>query len=304
MKVIMVTGGAGFVGSNFVRYILSNHPDFIVINYDNLSLEGALENIRDLEGRARYYFVPGDINDAKKVKKVLSECNPDYVINFAAAPLNKRNTEPLLVGRTNILGVLNLLTCLKDYWQAGEYKHKRFIQVCAAGETTSGGDNLYAAAQDSAVLLGKAFFKTYKFPIIITRSCPNYGPYQPQEEFIPQAIIKALRQEAIPVYGEATNPQEWMYVLDHASALMRILLEGQPGEVYSFNSGEYISNLELVKIILSNAGQNPAAQDSEALDQDKSPAPLNLEENNLTWQGSYSLREGIKKTIEWYRRRI
>lgn len=220
---------------------------------------------------------------------------------------------------------MNLLICLRDHWQRENYKQKRFIQVCRVWEGTPFADNFYSATQDSTVQLGKAFFKTYNFPVIITCCCSNYGPYQPEEEFIPQSIIKALRREVIPVYGDGTNLQEWMYVLDQASVLSKILLEGQPGEVYNLGSGEYISNLELVKIIQSSVTnmEGSALKDPESLEQEKeqekSPVSLDLEKNeeldlkekavtigrehirNITWQGSYSLREGIRETVQWYR---
>lgn len=319
MKVIMVTGGAGFIGSNFIKYFINMDNDFIVINYDNLTYAGNINNIKELEGNSRYHFVKGDICDAEQVNRVIKECEPDYVINFAAeSHVDRSINDPLLFGKTNVMGTMNLLECLRNYWPKNHYDSKMFLQVSTDEvygsldndfEYFSEGTNLrpnspYSAAKAGADLMARAYFKTYGFPVIVTRCCNNYGPYQNKEKFIPSCILKALKNEPISIYGDGTNIREWIHVTDHCAAVAQILLEGQSGEVYNIGSGEEVSNLEMAKIILRSLGKQtdalvrvadrPGHDWRYALDCKK----INFK---LGWSCSYRLNEGILDTIKWYK---
>ncbi|HHV64066.1 MAG TPA: dTDP-glucose 4,6-dehydratase [Peptococcaceae bacterium] len=318
MKAIMVTGGAGFIGSNFIRYFMESHPDYLIINYDNLTYAGNLNNVQDLAGSSKYVFIKGDICDTEQVEKVLKDYDPEYVLNFAAeSHVDRSINDPLLFGKTNVLGTLNLLYCLQKHWQGDGYTSKRFLQV-STDEVYGSIANLedyfdeesnllpnspYSASKAGADLLGRAFYRTYNFPIIITRCCNNYGPYQYKEKFIPNSIIKALKDEPIPIYGDGTNRREWIHVTDHCAAIDQVLFGGKPGEIYNIGSGEEVSNLEMAEMILKYLGKptdaivkvadRPGHDWRYALNSDKI-------KSFFQWKCNYSLTEGIKETIKWY----
>ncbi len=317
MKVIMVTGGAGFIGSNFIRYWLQTFNDYIVINYDNLTYAGNLANVQELNQDPRYYFTKGDICDAREVNKILAEFKPDYVINFAAeSHVDRSIHDPLLFERTNVGGTLTLLQSLKNFWQE-DIKTKRFLQVSTdevygslptrqgifSEDSGLKPNSPYSASKAGADLMVRAFVQTYGFPAIITRCCNNYGPFQHPEKFVPTCITKALNKEPIPIYGDGTNVREWIHVRDHCTALANVLRQGEAGEVYNIGSGEEISNLEMAEIILGILGRpadgvlkvadRPGHDWRYALDSGKI-------QNKLGWQCGYSLQDGIKETIRWY----
>jgi len=190
MKVIMVTGGAGFIGSNFLKYFIENYKNYAVLNYDKLTYAGNKENVRELDGNPRYFFEQGDICDSKQVTKVIKKYNPDYVINFAAeSHVDRSISTPLLFGQTNIMGTMNLLECLKKHWEKDNYTSKRFLQISTdevygSIDNNSGlfseGSKLmpnspYAASKAGADLMVRAYARTYGVPVIITRCCNNYG---------------------------------------------------------------------------------------------------------------------------------
>lgn len=322
MKVVMVTGGAGFIGSNFIKYFRQTYPEYVVLNYDKLTYAGNKDNVKELEGDSKYHFVQGDICDPKQVNKIIWEYAPDYVINFAAeSHVDRSITDPLLFGRTNMMGTLNLLECLKNFWLDCGYDSKRFVQI-STDEVYGSIDNEvdyfsedsdlmpsspYSASKASADLMVLAFFKTFNFPSMITRCSNNYGPYQNTEKFIPNCIIKALNDEPIPIYGDGTNIREWIHVGDHCAAVAKILFKGAPGEVYNIGSGEEVSNIEMAGIILDHLGKRPDAflkvadrpghDWRYALDCDKI-------RNKLEWKCRYSVKEGILDTIQWYKDNI
>lgn len=317
MKVIMVTGGAGFIGSNFIRYWLETFNDDIVINYDKLTYAGNLANVKELDQNPRYYFSKGDICDRREVNKILAEFKPDFVINFAAeSHVDRSIDDPMLFERTNVGGTLTLLQSLKDFWQ-DDSKTKRFLQVSTdevygslptLQGTFSEDSNLkpnspYSASKAGADMMVRAFVQTYGFPAMITRCCNNYGSFQHQEKFVPTCIIKALNNEPIPIYGDGTNVREWIHVWDHCAALATVLMQGEPGEVYNIGSGEEVSNMEMAKLILEILGRSadgvlkvadrPGHDWRYALDSGKI-------QNKLGWKCRYSLKDGIKETIGWY----
>jgi len=318
MKVILVTGGAGFIGSNFIKYFLETQKDFIVINYDKLTYAGNLENLKEIEDNPQYSFVKGDICDAKKIKKVLKKYNPDYIINFAAESHVDRSIDgPLVFVQSNVMGTLNLLQCVHNFWSKDSYNEKRFLQVSTDevyGSIENDTDyftensNLlpnspYSATKAGADLLVRAFFVTYGLPAITTRCCNNYGGYQYREKFIPTCIAKAINDEPIPIYGDGLNVREWIHVLDHCAAIVKALFSGIPGEIYNIGSGEEVSNIEMAKIILTALGkpQDAIKKVSDRLGHDKRYAlDSSKAKNELSWSCNYKLNDGIAQTIFWY----
>lgn len=318
MKVLLVTGGAGFIGSNFIKYFLETNTDFMIVNYDKLTYAGNLQNLKEVEKHMRYHFIKGDICDHKQFNKVLNEYNPDYIINFAAeSHVDKSINGPSIFGQTNFIGTLNLLECVQNFWNKNNCYDKRFLQISTDevyGNTENDQDyftensnllpnNPYSATKAGADLLIRAFSKTYGLPVMITRSCNNYGPYQYKEKFIPTCISKAINNQPIPIYGDGTNVREWIHVLDHSSAIVQVLFHGIPGEVYNIGSGEEITNIDMAKMILTTLGKSQDAiiKIHDRLGHDKRYALDNHKiKNNLKWSCSYKLYEGMIETIKWY----
>ena len=318
MKVILVTGGAGFIGSNFLKYFLQRYKDYLVINYDKLTYAGNLLNIRELEGSPNYYFEQGDICDSIYVNEMIKKYDPDYVINFAAESHVDRSIDnPLLFGQTNVMGTMNLLECLRKKWEKVDFVHRRFLQISTdevygsidndrdlfSEESNLMPNSPYSASKAGADLLVRAYSRTYGLPVIITRCCNNYGYNQNKEKFIPTCIFKALNNQPIPIYGDGTNRREWIHVLDHCAAIAKALFLGKTGEVYNIGSGEEVSNIEMAKMILRhldkdsnaliNVSDRPGHDWRYALDSFKI-------QNELDWSCSFRLREGIADTIKWY----
>ncbi len=319
MKVLLVTGGAGFIGSNFIRYFMETNEDSVVVNYDKLTYAGNLENLRDVETLPGYYFVKGDICDSVQVTKTLNEYNPDYIVNFAAESHVDRSIDgPLIFGQTNLIGTLNLLECVKNFWNKTDYTGKRFLQI-STDEVYGSLENTtdlftenshllpnspYSASKAGADLLVRSFFRTYGLPVIITRCCNNYGPYQYKEKFIPTCVSMALKDQPIPIYGTGTNIREWIHVLDHSRAIIKALFSGTLGEVYNIGSGEEVSNIDMAQMILNILGKSqdsiiyvndrPGHDNRYALDSTRI-------KNELGWSSSCNLRDGLLKTVLWYK---
>ncbi|MDF2987358.1 MAG: rfbB [Eubacterium sp.] len=319
MKVLLVTGGAGFIGSNFIKYFMDTYKDFVVVNYDKLTYAGNLNNLTNVAENPGYYFVKGDICDSDQFNKTLSEYNPDYIINFAAESHVDRSIDgPSVFGRTNFMGTLNLLECVQNFWGKSNYVGKRFLQISTDevyGSLENNSDYFtensellpnspYSASKAGADLLVRSFFRTYGLPVIITRCCNNYGPYQYSEKFIPTCISKALKGLPIPIYGTGTNIREWIHVQDHCSAIIKALFTGTPGEIYNIGSGEELSNIDMARMILNILGKSqdsivyvndrPGHDNRYALDSSRA-------RNELGWSGSYNLNKGLLETVLWYR---
>ncbi|MTK12412.1 MAG: dTDP-glucose 4,6-dehydratase [Clostridiaceae bacterium] len=318
MRVLLVTGGAGFIGSNFIRYFLETNKDFIVVNYDKLTYAGNLNNLKGVEKLPNYRFVKGDICDCIEVNRTLKEYDPDYIVNFAAeSHVDRSISGPSVFGQTNFMGTLNLLQCAYEFWGSSCIK-KRFLQVSTDevyGSIENDSDyfiedsNLmpnspYSASKAGSDMMVRAFSRTYGLPVIITRCCNNYGPYQYREKFIPTCIIKALNDEPIPIYGAGTNIREWIHVSDHCSAIIKALFYGTLGETYNIGSGEEISNVDMARIVLSNLGKPAEAiiKVNDRLGHDRRYALDSSKiKKQLSWACSNKLEEGIKETIEWYK---
>jgi dTDP-glucose 4,6-dehydratase len=306
---ILVTGGAGFIGSNFVRFILNQHSDWKVYNLDKLTYAGNLENLKDLEKSSSYQFIKGDITDRVQIDSIL-DLGPDIVVNFAAESHVDRSildSSPFI--DTNIKGTQVLLEGIR------QKKVKKYIQVSTDevyGSLEKGKANEnslllpnspYAASKTSADLLCRAYWKTYGLPVMITRCSNNYGPYQFPEKLIPLVITNALEGKDIPVYGDGLNVREWIHVDDHCRAIEQVILQGLPGEIYNVGSNVEKTNLDLVKFILKVIGKpenlikyvtdRPGHDKRYALDSAKI-------ECELGWKSKISFEEGMTGTIQWY----
>lgn len=306
---LLVTGGAGFIGSCFVRHILNKHKDYKVINLDALTYAGNIENLDDIKDNPNYKFVHGNICDKKLVRELINEV--DAVINFAAeSHVDRSITGPEIFIETNVQGTLNLL-------QAAKEAHiQRFLQVSTDEvygtlgkdgyfyETTPLAPNSpYSASKASADLLVRAYYETYKMPVLNTRCSNNYGPYQYPEKLIPFFISKLLKDEKVPVYGDGLNVRDWLYVYDHCSAIDVVLHKGKVGEVYNIGGHNEKTNLEITKIILQAMGKDESSIEyvQDRLGHDRRYAIDNHKiQTELGWQPSLTFEEGIKLTIDWY----
>ena len=319
MKVLLVTGGAGFIGSNFIKYFMNSYRDFVVVNYDKLTYAGNLENLKDVAELPNYHFVKGDICDSIQFNKTLHEYNPDYIINFAAeSHVDRSISDPLIFGQTNLIGTLNILECTHNFWSKNNYAQKRLLQISTdevygslennTGFFTESSDLLpnspYSASKAGADLLVRSFYKTYGLPVIITRCCNNYGPNQYKEKFIPTCISKALNNEPIPIYGNGSNVREWIHVSDHSEAIIKALFSGSAGEVYNIGSGEEVSNTDMARMILDILGksQDSYIYVSDRLGHDNRYAIDSTKaKNELGFSSKYKLKEGLLETVLWYK---
>lgn len=309
MKVL-VTGGAGFMGSNFIHYLLRTYPDYRVINFDKLTYAGNLENLTDVEHDPRYEFVKGDIADPPAVQAALAR-HPDAIVNFAAESHVDRSVhDPKGFITTDVLGTYELLEA------ARQYGIKRYVQISTdevygavhEGRSTERSPiaprSPYSAAKASADHLVEAYVATYQLPALITRSVNNYGPYQYPEKLFPLFITNLLEGKKIPVYGDGKQVREWIYVEDHSRAVAAILHHGRVGEIYNIGTGENHENIEITRLLLNALGagadriehvtDRPGHDVRYALDSTK----LRTE---LSWSPETSFVEGVQKTVAWYR---
>ena len=309
MTTILVTGGAGFIGSCFVRHMLNSHPDYKIINLDALTYCGNLENLDDVKDNPNYTFVHGNICDKKLVLGLVEQV--DAVVNFAAeSHVDNSIKHPEIFVETNVQGTLNLLQA------AREFKTDRYLQVSTDEvygtlgktgyftETTPLAPNSpYSASKASADMLVRAYHETYGMPTLNTRCSNNYGPYQYPEKLIPFFISKLLRGEKVPVYGDGLNVRDWLYVYDHCSAIDTVLHKGKVGEVYNIGGHNEKTNMEITHLILDAMGKDDSSIEyvQDRLGHDKRYAICNDKiQSELGWQPSLTFEEGIKITIDWY----
>lgn len=308
---LLVTGGAGFIGSCFVRHILEKYQDYKVINLDALTYAGNIENLDDVKDNPNYTFVHGNICDKKLAKELIIDGGVDAVINFAAeSHVDRSITGPEIFIETNVQGTLNLLQAAK------EAKTQRFLQVSTDEvygtlgkdgyfyETTPLAPNSpYSASKASADMLVRAYYETYKMPVLNTRCSNNYGPYQYPEKLIPFFISQLLKGEKVPVYGDGLNVRDWLYVYDHCSAIDTVLHKGKIGDVYNIGGHNEKTNMEITKIILDAMGKDESSirYVEDRLGHDKRYAIDNHKiQTELGWEPSLTFEEGIKLTIDWY----
>ena len=307
---ILVTGGAGFIGSNFVRYLVEEHPGDSILNLDLLTYAGNLDNLTGLEGREKFRFVRGDITDLGLLEELFSE-GVDGVVNFAAESHVDRSIEdPARFLHTNVFGTQALLET------AQRFGVERFLQVStdevygslegkgrSDEESPLAPNSPYAASKASADLLCRAYWKTYGLPVLITRCSNNYGPYQFPEKLIPLFITNALAGETLPVYGDGLYVRDWIYVRDHCRALDRVLREGRAGEVYNIGADEERTNLEITETILRaldkevslirHVKDRPGHDRRYAIDSSKI-------RRELDWRPETSFSDGMERTVAWY----
>ena len=308
---LLVTGGAGFIGSNFIRYILDKYPEYSVINLDKLTYAGNLENLTGADKDPRYAFEKGDICDKARVQLCVMRYEIDAIINFAA----ESHVDRSILGaaefvQTNIGGTNVLLEVTK------ELKIKRFLQVSTdevygslgltglfTEETSLHPNSPYSASKASADMLALAYQHTFGLPVVLTRCSNNYGPYQFPEKLIPLMIANAMDDKSLPVYGDGMNIRDWLHVKDHCSAIDEVLHRGKIGEVYNIGGNNEKPNIEIVKLILQNLGKpdslityvkdRPGHDRRYAIDSSKIQCELG-------WQPSYTFEQGIAETIKWY----
>lgn len=326
MKTILVTGGAGFIGSNYVLYMLKKHNDVTIVNLDQLTYAGNLENLRSIEGDPRHIFVQGDIGDAALVKGLFEKYNLSAVVNFAAESHVDRSIEnPGIFAETNIMGTVNLLSCARNAWEKedGTYPEEvKFLQVSTDEVYGSLGDtgffteetplcphSPYSASKTSADLFVMAWHDTYGMPVNITRCSNNYGPYQFPEKLIPLIIHNACNKKALPIYGDGLNVRDWLYVEDHCKAIDMVLSDGKVGEVYNVGGHNERTNIAIVKkiIALVHDKVDPAIDetlityvaDRKGHDRRYGIDPEKIR-RDLGWQPDTPFDEGIELTIDWY----
>ena len=309
MKTLLVTGGCGFIGSNFVRFILSNEKECRVINLDKLTYAGNPENLNDVADDKRYIFVKGDICDEKVVDAIFSDYKPDIVFNFAAeSHVDRSIGKPDDFIRADMFGVFTLLEAMKQH--GGEL----FVQISTdevygsieKGEFTEEDplmpSNPYSASKAGGDRLAYSYFVTYKLPVIVTRASNNYGPHQYPEKLIPLFVTNALEDQLLPLYGDGKNVRDWLYVEDHCSALHFIMTNGVLGEIYNIGGGNEMQNINITKLILDHLNKPESlirfVEDRQGHDLRYA---LNIDKlRQLGWEPKHDFAVGIRRTIDWY----
>ncbi|BDH79824.1 dTDP-glucose 4,6-dehydratase [Methanothermobacter tenebrarum] len=305
---IIVTGGAGFIGSNFIKYMLKEHPQYEIINLDALTYCGNLENLQGVEDNPNYKFVKGDITDKRLVDDLTQ--GADVIINFAAeSHVDRSIQDPSKFLKTNVIGTQTLLEAAK------KHNIQKYIQISTdevygscekcyfTEETPLAPNSPYAASKASADLFVRAYHKTYNLPVNITRSSNNYGPYQFPEKFIPLIITNALENKPIPIYGDGMNIRDWIHVYDHCRAIDLVLHHGRQGEIYNIGGGNEKRNIEVVKLILEILGKDESlirfVEDRPGHDRRYAMDSKKIK-RELGWKPTYKFREGLEETIKWY----
>ncbi len=310
MKKILVTGGCGFIGSNFIRYVL-NHSDYEVVNLDKLTYAGNLKNLVDIQENRRYRFYRGDICNYEFVSYIIEKERTDSIINFAAeSHVDRSILSSQEFIRTNITGTNVLLELTR------QYELEKYLQISTdevygslgpdgkfTEETPLSPNSPYSASKASADLLVKAFFHTYGIPAIITRCSNNYGPYQFPEKLIPLMIINAINDKQLPVYGDGLNVRDWIYVEDHCDAILKVFEKGRIGEVYNIGAENERTNIEIVKLILKELEKDETlirfVKDRPGHDRRYAIDATKIK-TELGWKPAHSFENAIKETITWY----
>ena len=326
MKKVLVTGGAGFIGANFVHYILNNRSDVdLLVNLDLLTYAGNLENLKAVENDPRYCFSKGDIRDKELVEKLFAEYDFDTVVHFAAeSHVDRSILEPELFLTTNIVGTQTLLDTAKRHWKifpddkySRDYNSGvRYLQVStdevygALGKegvfteaTPLSPNSPYSASKASADMVVRAYHETYGLPVNITRCSNNYGPYQFPEKLIPLMIHNALANRPLPVYGDGLQIRDWLHVMDHCAAIATVLEKGEVGQIYNIGGNNEKANIEIVKLILKVLGK-PESLITHVKDRPGHDRRYAIDNTKITtqlgWKPEYTFEVGIRETIHWY----
>lgn len=325
MKNVLITGGAGFIGSNFVQMMVKKYPEYNIINLDALTYAGNLENLSDIDTAPNYTFVKADIRDRDVIDKIFTANQIDIVINFAAeSHVDRSIEEPEVFLTTNIIGTQVLLDTAKKHWKVNpddkyctEYKEGvKFLQVSTdevygeLGETGLFVETMplmpnspYSASKASADMIVRAYSETYGLPMNITRCSNNYGPYQFPEKLIPLMINNCLNEIDLPVYGDGMQVRDWLHVYDHCTAIDVVLHKGKNGEIYNIGGNNEMANIDIVKLLIKILGKSedlikyvkdrPGHDRRYAIDNTKITTELG-------WEPAYTFDKGIKETIQWY----
>jgi dTDP-glucose 4,6-dehydratase len=311
MKNILVTGGAGFIGSNYINHILAERDEYNIVNLDNLTYAGNLENLKPSENKKNYTFIKGDISNSELVSYLFNKYKIKYVINFAAeSHVDRSILGSEIFYRTNVIGTNVLLEI------ARRNEIEKFVQISTdevygslgpAGlfteDTPISPNSPYSSSKAAADMMALAFYQTYKLPVVVTRCSNNYGPLQFPEKLIPLMIINALNGKKLPVYGDGMYVRDWIYVIDHNKAIDLVLEKGRIGEVYNIGASNEMPNIKIIKLILNYLNKSedliqyvkdrPGHDRRYAIDSSKI-------QNELEWKPSYTFEKAITETIDWY----
>ena len=306
---LLVTGGLGFIGSNFCRYMLTQHPDYEVINLDKVGIGANPASLRDMENNPRYRFIKGDICNIPLLHKTISQV--DAVVNFAAEThVDRSISDPYTFLQNNTIGTYTVLDAIKKH-----NPRARLVQISTDevyGAAVEGSftekdppnpSNPYSASKASADMFALSYHKTFRLNVSITRCTNNFGPHQLPEKLIPKTIIRALRNLCIPIYGTGTNIRDWIYVLDHCAAVEAVLEKGVAGEVYNVSAGNEVTNIEIVKRILDLL-HKPESLITFVEDRPGHDTRYSLDSSKLSsqlgWQPKFSFQEALESTVKWY----
>jgi dTDP-glucose 4,6-dehydratase len=314
-KTILVFGGAGFIGSNFIRMILGKYPKVKIVNFDKLTYSGNLDNLKDLSDDARYFFTKGDITNRKQVHTVFEKHKPDYVINFAAETHVDRSIHvgALEFVRANVEGVFTILEAVKASKKVSKYVQVGTDEVYGSlpleskkkfTETTPFAPNTpYSATKAGGDLLCRSYFSTWNVPVVVTHCSNNYGPYQYPEKLIPFFITRMLDGKKLPMYGDGKNVRDWVHVLDHCRALELCLLNGKAGETYAIGANTELDNMKIARMILAHFKRDDSwieyVTDRPGHDRRYAVDPSKIFKE-LGWRPEYDFKKGFTDTIEWY----
>ena len=323
-KTILLTGGAGFIGSHLVRLMVNKYPDYRILNFDSLTYAGNLENLTDIEEAPNYSFVKGDITDAEAVKEIFEKYRPDGVIHLAAeSHVDRSISGPMAFVRTNVTGTVNLLDAARHIW-GDDFSGKRFYHVStdevygSLGETGYFTESTpydprspYSASKASSDHMVRAWYHTYGLPVVISNCSNNYGPNQFPEKLIPLAINNIKQNKAVPVYGKGENIRDWLYVEDHAEAIDLLFHRGRDGETYNIGGNNEWTNIDLIRKlceVMDKALGRPAGTSAELITFVKDRAGHDKRYaidssrlmNELGWEPSLQFEEGLEKTVDWY----
>nr|WP_232227874.1 dTDP-glucose 4,6-dehydratase [Hippea sp. KM1] len=336
MKTILVTGGAGFIGSNFIPYFLEKYPEYNIMNLDTLTYAGNLENLREVENHPRYKFIKGNICNRELVEYVFKEYNIMGVIHFAAeSHVDNSIANPGVFIETNVYGTYTLIDVARNFWMESPFRYKNDYEGCrfhhistdevygSLGETGFFTENTpyapnspYSASKASADMIVRSYFKTYGLNTVITNCSNNYGPKQHNEKLIPTIIRSALNEDPIPIYGDGRNIRDWLYVLDHCRGIDLVFHKGKPGEVYNIGGRNEKTNIEIAnkicevldklkprrngrsyKELITFVDDRPGHDRRYAIDASKI-------KSELGWKAKENFESGIVKTVKWYLKKI
>ncbi len=305
---ILVTGGAGFIGSNFIRYLLNKYPDYKIINLDKLTYAGNLDNLKDIQNNPRHIFIKGDICDKKIVEETVKD-SIDAIVNFAAEThVDRSIADAGSFIKTDVFGTYRLLEASRKY-------DIKFVQISTDevyGSIENGSfketdplkpSSPYSASKAGADLLTHSYYTTYNLPVLITRSSNNFGPYQHPEKLIPLFITNALQDKPLPLYGDGKNVRDWIYVLDNCKAIDLVLHKGKEGESYNIGTGNEKTNLEMTHMILQEL-KKPKSLISSVKDRPGHDRRYSLDSTKirkLGWKPQHEFEDAFKETIKWYK---